>query len=31
MLYKSSSTVSAREVSDLKVLNAEHAEMKINH
>lgn len=31
MLYKSSSTVSAREVSDLKVLDEENAEIKINH
>ena len=31
MLSKSSSTVSAREVSDLKVLDAEHAEIKDNH
>lgn len=31
MLYKYSSTVSAREVSDLKVLDEENAEIKINH
>jgi hypothetical protein len=31
MLCKSSSTVSARDVSNLKVLDAENAEMKVNN